>query len=136
MPSSFNGIGTTYYGQRDFRTDGTYVTTEWIIFFYVPIMPLHSVRLRYTWTGTPKIPIGSVENYLVYEKTYPNGKQVLFTYGLFIGSLGWSFLILWTAATYLPTGHHFFAVVAPPLALPFFVPYILRYLAKRKLRVQ
>src|SRR6267143_2350417 len=124
MPYNFNGIGTTYYGQRDFRADGTYVTTEWIIFFCIPIAPLHSVRLTYQGQGKRKIPIGfgSVENYLVHQKTYPNWKQVLFTYGLFIGSVGWFTLIFWTDATYFPKENHFFAV-APLLALPFFVPY-------------
>jgi len=33
MAFSFNGVGTMFYGQRDFRLDGTYVTTEWFVVF-------------------------------------------------------------------------------------------------------
>jgi hypothetical protein len=28
MPSNVNGFGTKYYGQRDFRADGSYITTN------------------------------------------------------------------------------------------------------------
>ncbi|PPT08370.1 hypothetical protein CKA32_005054 [Geitlerinema sp. FC II] len=46
MPFSINGIGTTYYGRRYFLPDDSYVTTEWVIFLYFPIVPLRSLRLR------------------------------------------------------------------------------------------
>jgi hypothetical protein len=46
MPGSLNGIGTTYYGRREEQDDGSYITTEWVIFAFVPILPLRSFRVR------------------------------------------------------------------------------------------
>jgi hypothetical protein len=41
-----NGIGTRVYGKRDFRTDGSFITTKWITFLWVPLIPLGSMRVR------------------------------------------------------------------------------------------
>jgi hypothetical protein len=43
MAFSVQGIGTAFYGKRDFQPDGSYVTTEWCIFFGLPIWPLRSL---------------------------------------------------------------------------------------------
>jgi hypothetical protein len=40
----FNGTGTTYYGIR-YLPDGTYVTTKWIVLFFVPIFPVGSFHI-------------------------------------------------------------------------------------------
>jgi hypothetical protein len=45
MPSIHNGSGTMYYGKRDVDIGGSYVTTEWIVFFWLPILPLSSWRV-------------------------------------------------------------------------------------------
>ena len=45
MPFSINGIGTNFYGKREFHEDGSYVTTEWIIFIFFPVVPLRSLRV-------------------------------------------------------------------------------------------
>ncbi len=29
---SFNGIGTTFYGKKELKNDGSYKTTKWFIF--------------------------------------------------------------------------------------------------------
>jgi Hsp70 protein/DnaJ C terminal domain len=58
MPASLNGCGTTYYGSRDFYEDGSYVTTEWIIFAHIPIFPLASFRV---------LPVDGGQNYLVFR---------------------------------------------------------------------
>lgn len=44
MAFTLNGIGTRYYGTR-WLPDGTYITTKWFVFVYVPIIPLGSVRV-------------------------------------------------------------------------------------------
>ena len=44
MAFSLNGIGTTYLGVR-WQPDGTYITTKWVVFVWVPIVPLGSVRV-------------------------------------------------------------------------------------------
>jgi hypothetical protein len=58
MPASLNGCGTTYYGSRDFHHDGSYITTEWIVFAYIPIFPLASFRV---------LPVGGDRDYLVFR---------------------------------------------------------------------
>jgi len=44
--SSVNGTGTTIYGKREFRTDGSFVTTKWVTFLWVPLLPLRSMRVK------------------------------------------------------------------------------------------
>ena len=45
MPFSFNGIGTRYYGHSDVSDSGTYTATEWVVFLWLPILPLRSWRV-------------------------------------------------------------------------------------------
>lgn len=47
MARSINGIGTTFYGQAGFEPDGSFITTKWVIFAYLPIIPTASMRVRY-----------------------------------------------------------------------------------------
>jgi hypothetical protein len=46
VPFSINGCGTRYYGKQDKRQDGSYITTEWITFFFIPLIPLRSLRVK------------------------------------------------------------------------------------------
>jgi hypothetical protein len=46
MPFSVNGVGTTFYGNAQEEPDGSYVVTEWVVLFFVPILPLGSKRVR------------------------------------------------------------------------------------------
>jgi hypothetical protein len=57
MPYTFNGCGTRYYGNQDKGEDGSYVTTEWVTFVYVPLIPLRSFRV---------LPVGKGTNYIVH----------------------------------------------------------------------
>jgi hypothetical protein len=45
LPASFNGCGTTWYGATDQAEDGSYVVTEWIVFLFIPLIPLGSKRV-------------------------------------------------------------------------------------------
>jgi hypothetical protein len=47
MPS-IRGAGTIHYGKHDTADDGTYVTTRWITFVYLPLVPAGSFRVRPT----------------------------------------------------------------------------------------
>jgi hypothetical protein len=40
MPGSYHGIGTIYYGNREKAGDGSFITTKWAIFMFVPLFPL------------------------------------------------------------------------------------------------
>jgi hypothetical protein len=79
---SFRGVGAMHYGKRDFRPDGSYVTTLWAIFLYLPVFPIHSKRLRPT--GEVKyFSMRPVRTIAESEKTKPNLKQVLCVYSWF-----------------------------------------------------
>jgi hypothetical protein len=54
MPFNVNGIGTTYYSRREFRPDGSYLTTEWIIFLMLPISLLRTFRQEFTPLCAPR----------------------------------------------------------------------------------
>ena len=45
MPFSINGIGTKWYGSALKEPDGSYVVTEWVVFLFIPIIPLGSKRI-------------------------------------------------------------------------------------------
>lgn len=68
MPFSFNGFGTAYYGECDFRTDGSYVTTEWISAFLLPILPFISVRLIRMPSEDVNLIVISSQGFLVLER--------------------------------------------------------------------
>jgi hypothetical protein len=63
MPGSFNGCGTRFYGNREIGEDGSYVTTEWITFVYIPLIPIRSFRILPQAGGTNVI-VYSSQNYL------------------------------------------------------------------------
>ena len=41
---SINGIGTTLYGREE-QDDGSYFTTQWITFFWIPLLPIGSYHV-------------------------------------------------------------------------------------------
>jgi len=46
LAQTLNGIGTKLYGKRNFRPDGSFVATLWVVLFWIPLIPLKSVRVR------------------------------------------------------------------------------------------
>jgi len=97
MPGrSFNGTGTRIYGKRDFLTDGSFVTTKWVTFLWVPLFPLSSIRVRpRSDTPIPDHFLASVllafttglvavkfsERYTIHSKRHPVLLQVVYVYG-------------------------------------------------------
>lgn len=138
MAWSLNGCGTTFYGQRDYRADGSYITTEWVVAFCIPIIPLRSLRVRYRGPGERRFPIGfgSGESYAVYEETVPNWRQVLGTYALIVLPICWLILIFDLGLPYFPeelkNDKAAFFVLAVAVIVPAFVPHVLRYRAKKR----
>ena len=45
MPSTLNGTGTHFYGERDKDIGGTYTTTKWVVLLWIPLLPLSSWRV-------------------------------------------------------------------------------------------
>jgi hypothetical protein len=84
MAFTFNGIGTKYYGSRALP-DGTYVRTKWIVFAYVPIIPLGSVHVLNASAPRGFFVYGSQS--LSVQKVPLDGGMVLKTYGLVIGAV-------------------------------------------------
>jgi hypothetical protein len=133
MAYTFNGIGTTFYGKRDFRGDGSYLTTEWVSFVYFPLFPLRSLRVRYQGPAEPRFPIGvtTAESYAVFEKTAPHLKQVLCIYGYTLFVVGWMLaVIMICVSTKDPTPALVFLFVGCLLPVP--IPWLLRYYARRR----
>jgi hypothetical protein len=93
MPSNVNGFGTKYYGQRDFRSDGSYLTTNFFCLAFVPVVPLHSVRV----IPDPKnsaMPF-SKNYYAILEKRWPHPLQVLSIYLWSAAAVSMGILFLW-----------------------------------------
>jgi hypothetical protein len=79
MPKSIYGFGTGYYGERDYRNDGSYLTTNFFCILFFPVVPLHTVRVIPDPKNLEWSPVG--ENYyLVLEKRAPNLLQTASVY--------------------------------------------------------
>lgn len=137
MPFTFNGIGTAYYGECDFRPDGSYVTTEWVSLFYLPLFPLRSVRLMRHRKGDVDSVAFSSKSVIFVERIPLHWRQVLMLYGFialcvaYVAALihvppliGWS----WDAIS--PKLAAF--IWLPLLSLPYALPLYLRRRARQK----
>ena len=138
MAYTLNGIGTTFYGQRDFRPDGTHITTEWFTIFYFPIIPLCSLRVRYRGPGKSRwqLGFGSADSYAVYEKSFPNWKQVLCTYGYVSFMAAWGYFVGASVASHYPRAFEEeigVLLVAIICLIPFPTPWVLRHFAQRRM---
>lgn len=128
MAYSFQSFGTKFYGKRDFRQDGTYVTTEWFVLAWIPIIPLRSVRVREGhYDDSSSYPlISQKQEYQVFQVTRPKLKQVLSTYAFFCLLGTW---IIWSLEWQYRTGvnHWIWPLVA---IVPVPLPFLLRWIAK------
>ena|SRR2546422_4700529 len=143
MAFTLQGIGTTFYGRRDFREDGTYTTTEWVVFFFIPIIPLRSMRVQ-DRGSKGFASLYQKQDYAVYEKSFPNWKQVLYVY-LYVGSyLYWCFALLShgnqieqffrRGFTRTTSAYLLAAVVLFGMAAPAVIPFILRWYSRKDKR--
>lgn len=76
-PFTLNGFGTTFYGKRDFRADGSYITTEWIVLAYLPLIPIRSLRVSYRGPGERRsyqLPDGLAEGSIVKIRGLDSGR--------------------------------------------------------------
>ncbi len=133
---SINGFGTRYYGQRDFRPDGSYITTEWIVLAFVPIVPFRSLRVRYMGEGDSKAYLngfGTTHHYSIYEKRFPpNWKQVLSTYAFVSLTACWIYFVFAiTNSSFLETPWGAF-IIGVICLIPASLPLALRYFSKSK----
>jgi hypothetical protein len=80
LPFRINGTGTTLVGARDFRADGTYTTTEWVTFLFIPLIPFRGLRILPVDQPGIGAFVGSWK-YRIIEKSRRNPRQVLSVYG-------------------------------------------------------
>jgi hypothetical protein len=141
MAGTFNGIGTKFYGQRDFRADATYITTEWFVFCFIPLIPLRSLRVRFQGPANVRsyvVFFSSRRSYAVFETGWPNWKQVLCTYGFVALSVCWSSLIFLAIAVSqesrgLGSKPGVLPILFACLFVPVLLPWFLRHRAKKRL---
>jgi hypothetical protein len=89
MPASFNGFGTRYYGKCAHSDDQSYLTTEWIIALYIPVIPLKSLRLKKDPSRDKISPISTSEGYVVFQIVPIFWPQVLRVYAFVFGFIIW-----------------------------------------------
>lgn len=120
MALSINGIGRTYYGQRDFEADGSFVATKWFIVAFFPISPSQSIRARALSSFGPLY-----QELEVIEELPVCWKQVFHTYAYAYGLLPFT--------VYLAEKFHWKSAsqVIAMLAVAA-LPFVLRYFAKQR----
>lgn len=129
MPYRINGIGTIYIGARDFESDGTFLTTEWFTFIFVPVFPIRSHRVR---------PAGGNSYYLL-QTTRPHPRQVLCAYGFTLLLVMEGALIAWISSRLETTRNELRQIILVSanfcisivLLATLFIPWLLRRGAKR-----
>ena len=95
MPFTFNGIGTTYYGKRDIYPDSSFVTTEWLVFVYLPLLPIRSLRVLPTGQST-HIVVYNSQGYLTHPVPlcWPQVRNVYAVAGVIIAIIFGLFWIM------------------------------------------
>jgi hypothetical protein len=87
MSFTINGFGTTYYGECDFRADGSFVTTEWFVMAYLPVFPLHSKRVIRAAKGDVNLLVYQSRGFVLVEDLPRNWRQAFATYGFVLAMI-------------------------------------------------
>src|SRR5579863_5233206 len=87
LAQTLNGFGTKIYGKREVAPDNSFLTTKWLVFLWIPLIPLKSLRVRYIGPGgkSTLLPLGWSRRYLVLGESQPNIRQVVYVY-LFVAA--------------------------------------------------
>jgi hypothetical protein len=121
------GIGTTFIGERDYATNGSYVTTKWFIFAGVPIFPICSHRVQFVGSS------GLKEHYIFYATTRPNLKQVISTYAYGVFIVCWIYFVAF-CMFHAPANAWIYVIGAVGITPGIVLPFALRRFAKRNLK--
>jgi hypothetical protein len=93
MAFTFEGLGTKVYGRRDYWPDGSFITTEWFVIAYVPLIPICSKRISYK--DENPFAKRDFSGYYVYETLGVDRKQAGFIYGwvasVVTAIVGWNY---------------------------------------------
>lgn len=131
MPVNINGIGTAFYGEADLAPDHSFITTEWIIFLLIPLVPLRSFRVVRDRAQSTYAVVATVEGYRIVERVPLYKRQVLHTYLFILASFVWWALLMWGMSSTLTVDNpkHWMvmiAILALLGPLPFFVLWHMR----------
>jgi len=133
---SFRGFGTRFHGKRDFRSDGSFVSTKWVIIFWIPVVPVTSARVSLDcdlpWWGEFFAAFHSVvvpQSYIIERFPAVDRRQVVSVYS-FLGALFVAlslFRVVVSGPRSAPP-----ILVALGILLLLFVPYMSRRSARRQ----
>lgn len=129
MPKQWNGLlGTRFIGERDYRPDSSYVTTEFVQIF-VPLIPFRSFRVKLIRQTA------SLTEWQLIEKVPLSGRQVASYYAFFLitaasvfGAMEYGERLV--DAVGLPRNMVGWTYILS-FALPFVIPWGLRRRARR-----
>ena len=93
MAGTWKGFGTKYYGSKDQNSDDSFITTEWIVILFFPILPIASYRVIYG--GTERGLGRSTSYYLILKKLGLDWAQVLLIYFSTLTASGVAILTGW-----------------------------------------
>lgn len=129
--SSINGFGTTFYGECDYQSDGSYISTYWLILAFVPIIPLYSARIFSKETTT----FSTMRQYQ-YEKI-PIYWQQVFRIWAFVVVLvsGYLACVMCIDQSHMDESNRVSILMAYPI-LMLLLPSFLRYQAKKRVAFQ
>lgn len=123
--SSINGFGTTFYGECDYQSDGSYTSTYWIILAFIPVIPLYSARILHK-EGTR----------YQYEKIPINWQQV-FRIWAFIAAWisGYLMCVMWLNQAQISKRIDMLILITYTVIM-LSLPSFLRYQAKKRIVFQ
>jgi hypothetical protein len=96
---SVNGFGTGFYGESDYRADGSFVTTEWVYAAYVPLFPVRSLRLARDESNDVSAIVFHSAAYRVAERPTLQWAQVFRVYAFIAALALWWFAARWICFT-------------------------------------
>jgi hypothetical protein len=135
---NLQGIGTTFYGRRDYDADGSYLTTKWFVVLFVPIVPIHSRRVALVDCRTESLGptfLSFDHRYIFHGKpTRPDLRQVIYTYSYMIFVAAWTYLVfrfLDRIASSLQNEFSPYVITFFLVSIPVLIPFALRRYARR-----
>lgn len=125
--SSINGFGTTFYGECDYQSDGSYISTYWLILAFIPMIPLYSARILYSENAR-----FSTTRQYQYEKIPIHWQQVIRIWA-FVGTLvvGYLACVMWLEQASISEPIRVSLLIAYPIIM-LLLPSFLRYQAKKQ----
>ena len=96
--STFNGIGTSFFGESERNEDGSYISTKWVVRGYIPLIPIASYRIYSEYTDQTLFGQTKTTNYQERKIPlyWPQIRSIMLSIYLGISSL---IFFIWLALT-------------------------------------